>query len=332
MAESFPVTPGTGRNIAVDTIAGQDWQYIKLANGTDGATDVISGDGNGLTTQGQVAHDAAVQGKLFLEGGRASTAIPTAVSADGDAVHAWRDRRGAAKTVMVDDDGDSIMDGITNSVRVSVVSGSAVGTEYTDGSTQIAPIGQMALWWDTSNVVRAVSAAKPFPVNVVAGGTSGTQYTDGTGTATIGTAAVWKDTSDVPRIASVAKPMPVQVVTSPGGSVLPDPIVNASAVAVPIKFFSMNATADGDNTVIAAVASKKLRVLSIAWTRTTSDVANIGQLKSGGATVLGRATGAGLVADGGVGAPVCETASGEAFVVNNPSGIDSYGFGSYIEL
>jgi hypothetical protein len=333
MAESFPVTPGTGRNVAVDTIAGQDWQYVKLADGTADSTTPIVGDGNGLTTQGQVAHDAAVQGKLFLEGGRASDAVPTAVSADGDGVHAWRDRRGAAKVAMVDDAGDSVMDGITNSVRVNVVSGSAVGTEYADGTTQITPIGQMALWWDTSNVVRAVSAAKPFPVNVVAGGTSGTQYTDGTGTATIGTAVIWKDTSDVPRIASAAKPLPVQVVTSPGGSVLPDPVVNSSAVAVPLKFASVNATADGDNTVISGVASKKLRILGYALMATGAGTLS---LKSAGTTVLGRVRasgdGAGAAYAGGVDAPACETATAEAFVINNPTGVDTVGHVSYIEV
>lgn len=49
----------------------------------------------GAFVQGNVAADAAVSGKPLLDGGRASTAIPTAMSADGDAVHLWLDRSGA---------------------------------------------------------------------------------------------------------------------------------------------------------------------------------------------------------------------------------------------
>jgi hypothetical protein len=46
--------------------------------------------------QGELAADAAI-GATFplLVGGRARTAVPTAMSADDDAVHAWYDRRGA---------------------------------------------------------------------------------------------------------------------------------------------------------------------------------------------------------------------------------------------
>src|SRR5207247_2512845 len=38
--------------------------------------------------------------------------------------------------------------------------------------------GTAVMWEDTSDTLRSVSAAKPFPVNVVAGGTSGTEYTE----------------------------------------------------------------------------------------------------------------------------------------------------------
>lgn len=44
---------------------------------------------------GDVAQDAAVAGNPLLAGARASTATPTAMSADGDAVYQWADRNGA---------------------------------------------------------------------------------------------------------------------------------------------------------------------------------------------------------------------------------------------
>lgn len=57
---------------------------ITLAAGTN--TNEVVGD---------VAQDAAVAGNPVLIGNRASTAIPTAMSADGDSVYAWSDRNGA---------------------------------------------------------------------------------------------------------------------------------------------------------------------------------------------------------------------------------------------
>jgi hypothetical protein len=334
MTDNVQITEGTGIPIATDEIATVHYQRVKLTDGTTDSTTPIPGDGNGLTTQGQVAHDAAVQGKLFLEGGRASNTAPTAVSADGDAVHAWMNRHGARKIVVVDDDGDSAMDNTLGAVKVTVVSGSTANTEYQEGTTATAIIGQALLWEDTADVLRVPSAGKPLPVNVVTGGTAGVQYTEGDVDATVtGTTVMWEDTSDTMRAASVAKPLPVQVVTSPGGSVLPDPIVNSSAVAVPVKFASVNATVDGDNTAIAAVTGKKLRILGGVLTSTGAGTV---QLKSGGATVLGRfissSNGAGVSYAGGVDAPLAETAAAEAFVLNNPAGVDTVGMLSYIEL
>lgn len=50
--------------------------------------------------QGKAAHDAAVSGNPVLQAGYASAAAPADVSADGDAVRAWRLRNGAAATVI----------------------------------------------------------------------------------------------------------------------------------------------------------------------------------------------------------------------------------------
>jgi hypothetical protein len=49
---------------------------------------------------GDAAHDAAAAGNPLLMGGVASAAAPADVSADGDAVRAWRLRNGAAATVV----------------------------------------------------------------------------------------------------------------------------------------------------------------------------------------------------------------------------------------
>lgn len=43
------------------------------------------------------------------------------------------------------------------------------GTQYADGATQANPTGNVALWLDTSDVLRAASAAKPLPVAIISG-------------------------------------------------------------------------------------------------------------------------------------------------------------------
>lgn len=58
------------------------------------------------------------------------------------------------------------------------------GTQYADGATQANPTGNVALWLDTSNVLRAASAAKPLPVNIVSGSGSGVSVVDAAGWTT----------------------------------------------------------------------------------------------------------------------------------------------------
>lgn len=80
--------------------------------------------GSAIIALGTHANDVPVTIAPLTIGARASTAAPTAVSADGDSVYVWGDRRGAIKTVMVDDDGMSTMDNTRNALRVtSTVSG-----------------------------------------------------------------------------------------------------------------------------------------------------------------------------------------------------------------
>jgi hypothetical protein len=89
----------------------------------------------GSYVAGGIASDSPITGSgvnPVLIGGRASTAVPTAVSTDGDAVNAWLDLRGAQKIVMVDDAGDSAMDGTNNALRVNIVAGAAGGVTHTD--------------------------------------------------------------------------------------------------------------------------------------------------------------------------------------------------------
>lgn len=91
-----------------------------VGSGTDGDYSTLNVDASGrlhvnvgalpastntIEIVGDVAADAAVAGNPVLVGYRASTATPTAMSGDGDSVHAWADRNGATVVTgrLVDD-------------------------------------------------------------------------------------------------------------------------------------------------------------------------------------------------------------------------------------
>lgn len=82
--------------VRADTAAatGANGDYVALIVDSSGRLHVAP-----VIAGGPVAQDAAVSGNPVLVGVRASTAAPTAMSADGDAVHLWADRRGALHTV-----------------------------------------------------------------------------------------------------------------------------------------------------------------------------------------------------------------------------------------
>lgn len=75
-------------------------------------------------------------------------------------------------------------------LRTAIVDGSGAqitsfggGVQYTEGDVDASITGTAVMWEDTSDTLRAVSAAKPLPVNIVAGSSSGTEYTEGAAAA-----------------------------------------------------------------------------------------------------------------------------------------------------
>lgn len=97
-------------------------------------------------------------------------------------------------------------------------------------------------------------------------------------------------------------------------------------------FARINADADGDNTVVAAVTGKRIRVLGYAF---LVSAAGMITFKSGAATALAEFTAAangGASYGGGGDAPAFQTAVGEALVVNNPAAVDTNGHLVYQEV
>jgi hypothetical protein len=320
MADNVVINEGTGTPIAADEIATVKYQRVKLTDGTADSTTPIPGDGSGLSVQGQVAADVAVVGRPVLEGGRASDATPTAVSADGDAVHAWFDRRGAQKFAMVDDAGDSTMDGANNALRVNVVAGAGGGVSHTDdaaftvGTSPVVPAaGTYRTVRDQldDNDAGAIALSQKRGQFVVIETPNGDSAMD--------------DTEDAVK---------VSVVAGEGGTALVDPIVDTSGTAVPIKHAAVNATTDGDNAIIAAVASKKIVVLGYVLTGTATGTITI-QDTAGTPNVLGKircsSDGGGASYAGGIDCPAFETIAGNGLEINNTAGLDCLGHITYIE-
>lgn len=111
MADNFPQTPGSGRNVATDqvTYSGDtaDLQLMRVAfvTGSEGSKTVVEFS----------LIDVAISANLpvWSTGGRASTAIPSAISGDGDAQWLWLDRNGAT-VVNGRDAHDAAIDSLTN--------------------------------------------------------------------------------------------------------------------------------------------------------------------------------------------------------------------------
>lgn len=100
------------------------------------------------------------------------------------------------------------------------------------------------------------------------------------------------------------------------------------------KFVRVNATADGDNTVVAAVSGKKLRVIGYAISATAAGVATF-QDTAGTPVVFASfplAANGGVVYDGGPECPAFETASGAGIEINCATGQDITGHMTYLEL
>jgi hypothetical protein len=285
-------------------------------------------------------------------------------SADGDATHIPADANGldvdltriAGRTpCYTEGDTDATIDGIpmlwedtadtlrsvsaAKPLPVNIITGASSGTQYNEADVDATITGTAMLWEDTSDTLRAISAAKPLPVNIITGSSSGVQYTEADVDSTItGTAVMWEDSGDTLRAVSAAKPMPV---TAPAATRAThsiavahqtDAIMSSATTLVP-KFVSLTVTASQtDFSVIAAVTSKKLRVLSMV--NHCAATATSLLLESGTTTRIHKAANG---ANGGEVLPFnpvgwFETASGAALTATTGAGSDTELTITYVEV
>lgn len=69
------------------------------------------------------------------------------------------------KTQIVDGVGN-VIGATANALDVNIASGSSSGTEYTEGDTDASITGTAIMWEDSADTLRAVSAAKPLPIDI----------------------------------------------------------------------------------------------------------------------------------------------------------------------
>lgn len=100
-----------------------------------------------------------------------------------------------------------------------------------------------------------------------------------------------------------------------------------------IKFAVVDATADGVNTLIAAVAGAKIRVIAFGLTVTAAGEIVLQDITANTARAkFSLAANGGVSYAGGVTAPAFDTAVGEGLEVVNPVGVDTKGFIAYQEV
>ena len=101
-----------------------------------------------------------------------------------------------------------------------------------------------------------------------------------------------------------------------------------------IKYAIIDATADGVNELVAAVAGKKIVVIGYVLSVTVAGIITI-QDDTGTPVELAKLT---LEIDGvasysgGINAPAFETSVGKALDINNPATVDTHGHLAYIEV
>lgn len=105
-----------------------------------------------------------------------------------------------------------------------------------------------------------------------------------------------------------------------------------------VKYAKVDAAADGDNVIIAAVTGKSIRVLGYVLTHTASLAATITIQDTAATPVVHAklrmtAEGGAVAYAGGLDAPAFQTAAGTGVEINNPgTGSDTFGHMVYVEI
>jgi hypothetical protein len=326
-------------DVAVDTVAGKSYQLVKLVDGT---TDQVTPAPVAAPADGVVNTRAALwvgsELMLYDQGtslwNRARGTIANGLLVDVSRMPAVT----ISGTVPVADGGGSLT--VDGTVAVSTLPPTPAGTNnigdvdvLTVPSDPFGANADAAATAGAAGTIQAKLRLMTTQLNALLTGIPISQWL-GSAAPTVGqkTAA-----ASIP-VTIASDQSPVNFVVAPGTEIPMVPTVidpvDGSGVSVPIKFVRVNATADGDNVVIAAVASKRLRVLGYALVATAAGTISI-QNTAGSPIILAQfplAAQGGVSYAGGYDAPAFETPSGTGLEINNPAGVDTLGHITYVEL
>jgi hypothetical protein len=133
----------------------------------------------GAFVQGNLAADAPITARPLPGGGRASSAVPTAMSGDGDAVHVWLDRSGGT-IVNGRDAHDAALDANTNPQLIG-------GRSSVAAPTDVSADGDAVRAWFLRNGAQAVVVTSASGIPIPGEATNGldVDVTRVTGTVTV---------------------------------------------------------------------------------------------------------------------------------------------------
>jgi hypothetical protein len=287
--------------------------YGFLYNGT--TWDRIRGD----TTYGQDVDVTRLPGSLV---GLAedTTAVDGAVGLPILVVR----RDSAASGVSADGDWANLS---VDSVGALRVTGATAGTQYTEGDTDSTITGTALLWEDTSDTLRAASVAKPLPTSPVVGG------------AVISSANGMPATPATGAIFTVAPNAGASWAITLAGNVYTTPVCGTVAISgseLTVKYAKISCAASGDNTLVAAVTSKKIRILELYLISTGT--VNVYFADGASTALIGDSTNKlALVANkdlhfGPSQFGITETASGQLLKINLSGAVGVSGYIVYVEV
>jgi hypothetical protein len=141
----------------------------------------------------------------------------------------------AKRTTVVGSDGVNYNELKIDSNGAITTIGGAAGIQYTEGDVDTLITGTAAMWEDTGDTMRPISAVFPLPVNIVAGSSAGITFDDGDAIDTTSQGTLILGSDGMPGSARVIR-------TAADGSVRVDP---TGTTAQPVTDNGGSLTVDG---------------------------------------------------------------------------------------
>lgn len=223
MADNIDVSPGTGKTIAADEIAGVLHQRVKISQGVDGsATDVSASDPLNVTLANTGANATAIK----VDGSAVTQPVSGTVTANAG----------------------------TGSFTVAQATATNLKTqaEAYQGGSAVASGNPLEVNLRSSTVSVATSTKQ-------SDGSQKTQVVDGSGNV-IGATSNALDVNIKSNAAAI--PAGTNLIGQTSASLETSTIYNGTTALTP-KFAVISASSSGNNTIVTAVTGKKIRVLAV---------------------------------------------------------------------